>query len=31
MALPGLGIGKKEVRQLCNDMDKLAREIHDKA
>ena len=31
MALPGLGVGKKEVRQLCNDMDKLAREIHDKA
>ena len=30
MALPGLGVGKKEVRQLCNDMDKLAREIHDK-
>ena len=31
MALPGLGVGKKEVRQLCNDKDKLAREIHDKA
>lgn len=26
-----LGVGKKEVRQLCNDMDKLARQIHDKA
>ena len=26
-----IGVGKKEVRQLCNDMDKLARQIHDKA
>lgn len=26
-----VGVGKKEVRQLCNDMDKLARQIHDKA
>ena len=26
-----IGVGKKEVRQLCNDVDKLARQIHDKA
>lgn len=27
MALPGLGIGKKEVRQFCNDLDKKVRDI----
>lgn len=27
MALPGFGVGKKEVRQFCNDLDKKVRDI----
>ena len=27
MALPGFGVGKKEIRQFCNDLDKKVRDI----